>query len=104
MIRNFLLKALNKHASHWIVLFIDVILVALSFILAYAVRFNASLNFNSDSLTYQLPFVSFIFLISFWLVGSNRGIIRHTGTRDAFNVFIGVTICLLYTSPSPRDA
>lgn len=92
MIRNFLLKALNKHASHWIVLLVDTILVSLSFILAYAVRFNASLNFNADSLTYQLPFVCIIFLVCFWLVGSNRGIIRHTGTRDAFNVFIGVTI------------
>jgi FlaA1/EpsC-like NDP-sugar epimerase len=92
MIRNFLLKALNRHASHWVVLFIDTLLVALSFILAYTIRFNASLNFNTGNLTYQLPFVSCVFLLSFWLVGSNRGIIRHTGTRDAFNVFIGVTL------------
>lgn len=92
MIRNFLLKALKRHASHWIVLFIDTLLVALSFILAYTIRFNASLNFNIGDLSYQIPFISFIYLVSFWLVGSNRGIIRHTGTRDAFNVFIGVTI------------
>lgn len=92
MIRKILLKALNKHASHWVVLIIDVILVSLSFILAYTVRFNASLNFNATHFAYQLPFVAFISLISFWLVGSNRGIIRHTGTRDAFNVFIGVTL------------
>jgi FlaA1/EpsC-like NDP-sugar epimerase len=92
MIRNFLLKALNRHASHWIVLLIDTLLVALSFILAYTIRFNASLNFNTGDLAYQLPFISLVFLSSFWLVGSNRGIIRHTGTRDAFNVFIGVTI------------
>ncbi|CAL2060771.1 nucleoside-diphosphate sugar epimerase/dehydratase [Tenacibaculum sp. 190524A05c] len=92
MIRNFLLKALNRHASHWVVLIIDTLLVALSFILAYTIRFNASLNFNTSNLAYQIPFVSLIFLCCFWLVGSNRGIIRHTGTRDAFNVFIGVTI------------
>ena len=92
MIRNFLLKALNRHASHWIVLLIDTLLVALSFILAYTIRFNASLNFNTEDLAYQIPFISFIFLVCFWFVGSNRGIIRHTGTRDAFNVFIGVTI------------
>ncbi|SNR14923.1 polysaccharide biosynthesis protein [Tenacibaculum jejuense] len=91
MIRNFLLKALNKHASHWVVLIIDTVLVALSFILAYTIRF-ASLDFNVSNLTYQIPFVSLISLISFWLVGSNKGIIRHTGTRDAFNVFIGVTL------------
>lgn len=92
MIRNFLLKALNRHASQWVVLIIDTILVGLSFILAYTIRFNASLNFNVEQLTFQLPFVCLTFLLSFWLVGSNRGIIRHTGTRDAFNVFIGVTL------------
>ncbi|WP_299714576.1 nucleoside-diphosphate sugar epimerase/dehydratase [uncultured Tenacibaculum sp.] len=91
MIRNFLLKALNRHASHWLVLIIDTILVGLSFILAYTIRFT-SLNFNVKDLTFQIPFVCLIFLVSFWLVGSNKGIIRHTGTRDAFNVFIGVTL------------
>ena len=95
MIRNFLLKALNKHASHWLVLVIDIILIGLSFILAYTIRFNASLNFNTSNLFYQLPFICLISLISFWLVGSNRGIIRHTGTRDAFNIFIGVTLASL---------
>lgn len=95
MIRNLLLKALKKHTSHWVVLFIDIFLVCFSFLLAYTIRFNASLNFNTDHLPYQLPFVSIVFAFCFWLVGSNRGIIRHTGTRDAFNVFLGVTISSL---------
>ncbi|WP_075342114.1 polysaccharide biosynthesis protein [Tenacibaculum agarivorans] len=97
MIRNFILKALNRHASHWLVLLIDVILVALSFILAYTVRFNASLNFNTSNLIYQIPLICLISLVSFWLIGSNKGIIRHTGTKDAFNVFIGVTITSMST-------
>jgi len=97
MIRNFILRALNRHASHWLVLLIDVILVALSFILAYTVRFNASLNFNTSNLIYQIPLICLISLVSFWLIGSNKGIIRHTGTKDAFNVFIGVTITSMST-------
>lgn len=92
MIRKILLRALERHASHWVILIIDVMLVCISFILAYSVRFNGSLNFNTDHLFLQLPFIGLISLISFWLVGSNRGIIRHTGTKDAFNVFLGVTI------------
>ncbi|MFD0994143.1 polysaccharide biosynthesis protein [Tenacibaculum geojense] len=92
MLRKVLLKALNKHASHWLVLFIDITLVCLSFILAYSIRFNASFDFNTFDLLYQIPFIAIVFSISFWLVGSNRGIIRHTGTRDAFNVFLGVTM------------
>lgn len=92
MIRQFILKSLNRHASHWLVLLIDVMLVCFAFILAYSVRFNASFDFNVEMLLLQLPFVATIAAICFWLVGSNRGIIRHTGTRDAFNVFVGVTI------------
>jgi len=95
MVRKFLLRALEKHASHWIVLIIDIILVCISFILAYSIRFNASLNFKTEHFLYQLPFISIIALFCFWLIGSNKGIIRHTGTKDAFNVFLGVSITSL---------
>ena len=92
MFKKVVLKAFEKYASRWVVLIIDIILVCISFILAYTVRFNASLNFDLDNLYYQIPFVAFIALISFLTVGSYRGIVRHTGTRDAFNVFIGATL------------
>ncbi|QOD62064.1 polysaccharide biosynthesis protein [Polaribacter haliotis] len=92
MIRNFFLKALNKYASKWIVLFIDVLLVCFSFVIAYAIRFNISFNFNLSVLKTQIPIVAIIALICFLFVGSYKGIIRHTGTKDAFNVFFGVTI------------
>lgn len=92
MIKSLLLKAFDKYASRWVVLIIDIVLVCISFILAYAVRFNASLNFDIESFYYQLPFIASISLVSFLIVGSYKGIIRHTGTRDAFNVIIGVTL------------
>ena len=96
MLRKFILRSLEKHASHWVVLIIDILLVSIAFILAYYVRFNASLDFNTASLLYQLPFVSLFFFISFWIVGSYKGIIRHTGTKDAFNVFLGVSIASFF--------
>ena len=95
MLKKLVLKAFEKYASRWIVLTIDIILVCISFILAYTVRFNASLNFDVDNLYYQIPFVAFIALISFLTVGSYRGIIRHTGTRDAFNVFVGASLIFI---------
>lgn len=98
MIKSLLLKAFDKYASRWVVLIIDIVLVCISFILAYAVRFNASLNFDIESLYYQLPFIASISLVSFLVVGSYKGIIRHTGTRDAFNVIIGVTLLFLITT------
>ena len=98
MLRNFFLKTLNKYASRWLVLCIDVILVCFSFILAYIVRFDVSFDFNVDSFYFQIPIVFIIALFSFLLVGSYKGIIRHTGTKDAFNVFLGITIFSLIIS------
>ena len=87
MIRNFFLKALNKYASKWMVLCIDILLICFSFIIAYAIRFNISLNFDVSNLKEQLPVVIITSLVSFLFVGSYKGIIRHTGTKYAFNIF-----------------
>ncbi|SEE62205.1 polysaccharide biosynthesis protein [Polaribacter dokdonensis] len=95
MLRSFFLKTLNKYASRWLVLCIDVFLVCFSFILAYAIRFNISFDFNTDWFLIQIPVIAFIALLSFLTVGSYKGIIRHTGTKDAFNVFLGATIISL---------
>lgn len=92
MVRIVFLKLLNKYASKWVVLFIDLFLMSISFIVAYAIRFNITLDFDFSNLTVQLPVVIVISLFSFLLVGSYKGIIRHTGTKDAFNVFFGITI------------
>jgi FlaA1/EpsC-like NDP-sugar epimerase len=41
--------------------------------------------------------VFLIALFSFLIVGSYKGIVRHTGTRDAFNVFAGTLLIALST-------
>ncbi|WP_288955313.1 nucleoside-diphosphate sugar epimerase/dehydratase [uncultured Polaribacter sp.] len=92
MLRVFFLRTLNKYASKWLVLFVDLFLVALSFFFAYAIRYNASLDFEVATVFYQLPIVLFLALFSFLIVGSYKGVIRHTGTKDAFNVFVGISI------------
>lgn len=97
MLKNLLIKSIDKYASKWIVLVIDVVLVCISFLLAYTVRFNASLSFDLSSFYYQIPFIIIVSTISFLIVGSYRGIIRHTGTRDAFNVFVGITLLSMIT-------
>ena len=98
MIKRIFLKTLNKYASKWIVLSIDVLLVILSFFIAYFIRFNISFDFDFNKLLYQIPFVTILSLASFLFVGSYKGIIRHTGIRDAFNVFIGSTFLGLLLS------
>jgi len=92
MLRNIFLKALNKYASRWVVLIIDLFLVCFSFVLAYAIRFNISFDFKTESFLIQIPVVVCIALLSFLAVGSYKGIVRHTGTKDIFNVFFGVSL------------
>ena len=92
MIRNFFLKALNKYASKWVVFVIDILLICFSFIVAYSIRFDISFNFDTSILISQLVVIVVIAAISFLIIGSYKGIIRHTGTKDVFNVFVGVTI------------
>jgi FlaA1/EpsC-like NDP-sugar epimerase len=41
---------------------------------------------------YQLSLISIIGLFSFLVVGSYRGVIRHTGTRDGYNVLVAATL------------
>ncbi len=73
--------------SRWIVFFIDLIIVVQTFIIAYLVRFNFSLHFDTHQFIKQLPLVIIAASISFLLSGSYKGIVRHTTFKDAENVF-----------------
>jgi FlaA1/EpsC-like NDP-sugar epimerase len=62
------------------------------FFLAYLIRFNFSLNFGTYDFLGQLPYVAIVSLVSFLIIGSFKGIVRHTGTKDAINIFWSVTL------------
>ena len=85
-------KSLNKYASKWVVLSIDILLVCISFIIAHVIRFDIRFDFNISVILPQLVLVILVAAFSFLLVGSYKGVIRHTGTRDVFNVFVAITI------------
>ena len=87
MIQNYLTKKFERYASKWLVLTIDIAIMALSFVLSYIVRFNLTFNFDVEKLLVQLPWVCLIALCSFLMVGSYKGIVRHTGVRDVYNIF-----------------
>ena len=92
MIQNYLANNAQKYASKWLVLAIDLVVVAISFILSYFIRFNLTFNFDVNKLLVQLPVVVTIALISFLIIGSYKGVVRHTGVRDVYNLFNA--ICL----------
>lgn len=88
MIRKYLLFVNRRHyASKWTVLFIDLCIVAVSFILAYFIRFNLSFSFDVQKLWTQLPIVVVLFFLSFLMSGSYKGVVRHTGIKDVYAIF-----------------
>jgi FlaA1/EpsC-like NDP-sugar epimerase len=89
MVKKYLKKTIvKKNTPRWVVLFIDLYIVLNAFVISYFVRFNFTLNFDTSVFKYQLPFVFSAFLAVFLVFGSYKGIIRHTGIRDAFNASI----------------
>ena len=92
MIQNYLTQNVNRFASKWLVLTIDTVSVSISFFLSYCIRFNLSFDFEINWLIIQLPLVAVISIVSFLVVGSYKGVVRHTGVRDVYNLFNA--ICL----------
>ena len=90
-----MIKSLFNNAtytSRWVVLMIDFSLSMQAFFFAYLIRFNFSLQFGPHDFLQQLPLVGGASLLGFLIVGSFKGIVRHTGTKDAINVFWASTV------------
>ena len=88
MLKTILKQINNKFTSRWIVLSIDVYLTVLSFILAYLIGCDLEYNFKA---IYILPIILIVSLFCFLITGSYKGVIRHTGLKDAFNVFFALS-------------
>ena len=94
-VKFYFLKLLRTYASKWVVLGIDLLLVCVSYIFAHVTRFSVNYRFDSTTFFSEILVVLGVALLSFLLVSSYKGIIRHTGIRDAFNVFLGLSILLI---------
>ena len=89
MLNAFLEKINNKYTPRWIVLVIDIYLTVVCFIFAYFIIHD--LNANSR-FVYVLSIVLMVSLFCFLLTGSYKGVIRHTGLKDAINVFLALSL------------
>ncbi|WP_299164463.1 nucleoside-diphosphate sugar epimerase/dehydratase [uncultured Eudoraea sp.] len=97
MIRSYLVNNAHRYASKWLVLGIDIFLISISFVLSYFIRFNLTLNFDTDRLLLQLPLVAFIAGLAFIVTGSYKGVIRHTGVQDVYNIFNAICLSSILT-------
>ncbi len=100
MLKNLIEKVRDSklYTSQWIVLAIDVFIVLQTFILANALYYNFKIYLFSSFLFYQLPFIALFSLISFLIIGSYKGIVRHTSLDDAYNILKAVTIMVFFTA------
>lgn len=97
MIQQYLTNRAQRYTSKWIVLAIDLILIAITFVLSYLIRFNLTLNFDIEKLFLQLPVIMAVALLSFLITGSYKGVIRHTGVRDVYNIFNAICLASIIT-------
>ncbi|MDO9137113.1 MAG: nucleoside-diphosphate sugar epimerase/dehydratase [Lutibacter sp.] len=96
-----MLRRIRKHffirsAPSWLVLAIDLYWVVNNFLFAHLIRFNFQYSLDGSMLKIQLPVVIAITVFSFLITGSYRGIIRHTGTRDAIKVISASFLIMVF--------
>jgi FlaA1/EpsC-like NDP-sugar epimerase len=97
MIKNYLVNNAHRYASKWLVLAIDVFLISVAFVMSYFIHFNLTFEFDIDKLILQFPVVIIISLISFLAIGSYKGVVRHTGVRDVYNIFNAICLSSIFT-------
>lgn len=82
----------KQFSSKWLILGIDLLTIAIAFVLAYFIRFNLSMNFDVSKLVWQLPMVLLIGLIAFVISGSYKGVFGETAVRYSNSIFKAVCV------------
>ncbi|MDG1572744.1 nucleoside-diphosphate sugar epimerase/dehydratase [Robiginitalea sp. M366] len=97
MIQSYLANSASRYASKWLVLAIDLLTVGVSFVLSYLIRFNLTLDFEVNQLLLQLPVIMGVSMMAFLVTGAHKGVIRHTGVRDVYNIFNAICLSSILT-------
>lgn len=93
MIRKLKVYFSKRFLPRWIVLFFDLTTICLTFVFAYLLRFNFNLNEVDKSLNLKQIFIIVpVFLLSFWLIKSYSGILRHSTTKDVMRIILSLGI------------
>ncbi|MGY5351710.1 polysaccharide biosynthesis protein [Wenyingzhuangia sp. IMCC45533] len=90
--KKYLLELISQNIPRSLVLLIDTTLVTINFILSYFILNEFSVDFDLMKPFIQLPYVVVVSLFSFLVMGSYKGVIRHTGLRDTITIYSSVSL------------
>ncbi len=89
LLRQQLKRSLRRETPRWVVLCIDLYITLNTFLIAFLIIRNFQFNFSDTDLKIALiqsPQILFFAFVSFLAISSYKGIVRHTGFKDVFNV------------------
>ncbi len=89
---KFIKRIIKNNVPRWIVLFIDVYIVINSFVLAYFIYSNMTIDFDIEKVIEQTFLVILVSVISFLSVKLHKGFVRHSGNKDIENIFKGTLL------------
>jgi FlaA1/EpsC-like NDP-sugar epimerase len=96
IIQKLLNRYAGKYASRWLVLFIDLCIVYLAYVLAKLIRHNFIISeVEIDHLFQRGPILVSFYLVSFVALHSYVGIIRQTSLYDAIKLFQATSVAAL---------
>ncbi len=87
-----LLRTLAVRKNFWIVLLVDIILIAAAHFLAYLVRFDWHISWAFPKILTSIPFLILSKIPIFYVFGLYRGMWRYTSTADLFNIIKAVCV------------
>ena len=82
----------TRFASKWLVLGIDLVTIAVSFFLAYLIRFNMSVNFDLSHFALQLPLIVLIALIALQVTGTYKGLFQNISNQYVSNISKAISL------------
>ena len=85
-------------------LLLDAVLINLAMILSQVLRYTTTISYSFFQIYFRIaPAMTLMGLILFAVFGLYRTMWQYASAEDLLRVVLS-TLCLLYTSPSPRDA
>ena len=97
----------DNFVSQWLILVVDLLIVASSFLAATLFRFNFNLQYiQPDLFKYHLALVLTLRLIFFVFFKTYTGIVRHTSLEDAIQIFkavMGSSLIIFFLSLTKNE-